>query len=276
MFDKNIGLLGASSFVGQALEPMLARAGYRIYPFTRKHTSPEARSTAHPYPYWICVAPIWVLPEHFAMLQAGGVKRIVVVSSTSVFTKDTSSDPAEQATAKKLLDAESALQVWAERSGVEWVVLRPTLIYGFGKDKNISEMARVIQRFRFFPLLGKASGLRQPIHACDVAEACLAALESSNVINRAYNLSGGETLTYKAMVKRIFQALGQRPWLISIPLWLFGLAVQILRQLPRYRQWTTAMAQRMNCDLVFDHTAASADFGFQPQPFVLSAEDLPT
>ncbi len=65
------------------------------------------------------------------------------------------------------------------KQGVEWVILRPTLIYGHGRDKNITEIARFIRRFGFFPLLGKANGLRQPIHVEDVAEACFAALRIS-------------------------------------------------------------------------------------------------
>jgi hypothetical protein len=34
------------------------------------------------------------------------------------------------------------------------------------------------------------------------------------------------------------------------------------------------MAERMNRDLVFDHSEATRDFGFTPRPFVLSAEDV--
>ena len=101
-----------------------------------------------------------------------------------------------------------------EGSGVDWVILRPTLIYGLGQDKNISEIVRLIRRFGFFPLVGQAKGLRQPVHAEDVATACLSALEKTDVVNRAYNLSGGETLSYREMINRVFTALGRRPRLI--------------------------------------------------------------
>ncbi len=102
--------------------------------------------------------------------------------------------------------------------GHAWVILRPTLIYGFGRDKNIAEMARFIRRFGFCPVLGKAAGLRQPIHAEDVAAACLAALQTPCAANRAYNISGGATLTYRDMVARVFSALDRRPRLLSVEL----------------------------------------------------------
>jgi nucleoside-diphosphate-sugar epimerase len=223
---------------------------------------------------WLCVAPIWVLPQYFSLLEAYGARRVVALSSTSRFTKDDSSDPEEQAIALRLADAEARVQAWAASHGVEWIILRPTLIYGLGRDKNIAEIARFVRRFGFFPLFGKANGLRQPLHAQDVAGACLAALGSPDAANRAYNLSGFETLPYRDMVARIFRALGRPVRLVPVPLLAFRFAVAILRLLPRYRNWSSAMAERMNRDLVFDHFEATRDFGFEPRPFVLSAEDV--
>lgn len=291
MGDRSaVGLLGASSLVGQCVIPLLVQAGRGVIAYSRSpvHREPEAGVTwrqvdGHGLSQaanttirdWLCVAPIWVLPEHFTMLAASGARRVVALSSTSRFTKDDSSDPEEQAIALRLADAESRVQGWAASHGVEWVILRPTLIYGLGRDKNIVEIARFVRRFGFFPLFGKANGLRQPIHAADVAGACLAALQAPCAANRAYNISGGETLPYRDMVGRIFTALGCRPRLLTVPLWAFHLAVSVLRRLPRYRQWSAAMAERMNRDLVFDHAEAARDLGFKPGAFVLEAGDLP-
>ena len=225
-------------------------------------------------PNWICVAPIWTLPEHFQMLESYGAGKIVALSSTSRFTKFQSTDREEQEIAKRLSDAEAQVQCWAEARGIEWVILRPTLIYGLGSDKNVTEIARLISRLGFLPLFGKAQGLRQPIHADDVAAACISALQVFKTANRAYNISGGETLTYRDMVTRIFLALDKPPRLLTVPLWMFRLAVTALRCIRRYRHWSIAMAERMNSDLVFDHSEAAHDFGFTPRGFVLTKKDL--
>ena len=251
---------------------MFRDAGWRVVALSR-HPSP--RRDEGVTPYWICVAPIWVLPDYFALIEAAGARRVVVLSSTSRFTKVGSGDTAEQATAAKLIDGETRSQAWAESRGIELVILRPTLIYGHGRDKNIAEIARFVRRFGFFPVFGKALGLRQPIHAEDVAGACVSALQATDAANRAYNISGGETLSYREMVIRVFDALGRRPRLLTVPLWAFRLAVTMLRSLPRYRQWSVAMAERMNRDLVFDHADAVRDLGFKPRGFALAAEDLP-
>lgn len=293
--QKNrVGLLGATSFVGSCLLPLLSEAGWQVTAFSRRAIGPTgdgvmwrqlpqstmALSTPIPegkgnLPYWISVAPISVLPDYFGLLDTHGARRVVVLSSTSRFTKNDSSDPQEQELSLRFAEAEARLQSWAESRGVDWVILRPTLIYGLGRDKNISEIALLIRRFGFFPLFGKACGLRQPIHAADVAADCLAALQAPRAANRAYNISGGETLAYREMVSRVFSLLGRRPRLLTVPLWAFYLALKGLHRVPRYRHWTAAMAERMNRDLVFDHTEAVRDLGSMHRPFVLTEEDLP-
>lgn len=277
--ELRVGVLGASSLVGDCLLPLLLEARWQVATFSRQaqHPSPQSptRRDEGVMPYWICLAPIWVLPDYFALLESGGAKRVVVLSSTSRFTKVGSGDTAENAVAAKLIDSEARVQMWAQRRSIEWVILRPTLIYGLGRDKNISEIARFIRRFGFFPVLGRAQGLRQPIHVEDVAAACFSALQAPDAANRAYNISGGETLTYRDMVARVFAALGRHTRLLTVPLWAFRLAVAVLRRLPRYRQWSAAMAERMNRDLVFDHAEAARDLGFKPRAFALAVEDVP-
>lgn len=287
--QRYVGLLGATSLVGHYLLPMLIREGFKVVAYSRRleiqtidgvawrrpGAGPVATSRQPPISLWICVAPIWVLPEYFEILKSAGAEHIVALSSTSRFSKDSSTDTAERKLAQRLTDAEIHLQTWAIDSGIKWTILRPTLIYGLGRDKNIAEIARMIRRFGIFPVFGKAQGLRQPIHAEDVAKACLAALQLPQTVNKAYNISGGETLSHRDMVIRIFTSLGQRPRLITVPLWIFSIAVTVLRIMPRYRHWSTAMVERMNKDLVFDHSDAVRDLHFKPRPFVLTAEDLP-
>lgn len=291
--EKRVGLLGATSLVGRCLLPLLRKNGWNVRAFSRRLTSsdnPGIQWTQIPnsidtlsdpanesdkIDFWICVASIWILPDYFPMLRKYGARRIIALSSTSRFTKHDSADSGEKIAALKLTDAEDRLQVWAKNAGVDWVILRPTLIYGLGQDKNISEIIRLVRRFGFFPLVGQAKGFRQPVHAEDIAAACLSALENTNIVNRDYNLAGGETLSYREMVDRLFSALGRRPRLICVPFWFFRLVVALLRLFPRYRHWTMQMAERMNADLVFDYTDAARDLNFNPRNFHLTSKDLP-
>jgi len=284
MSDRWVGVLGASSLVGAYLLPQLATAGWQVQAFSRQAErmgaikaegitwhSPAGKSNAdNPVMTcadWISLAPIWVLSQYFSWMAACGARRVVAVSSTSRWVKTASSDPAERLLAERLAGGEQELTDWASQNKIEWIILRPTLIYGDGRDRNISSIARFIQRFGFFPLLGEGRGLRQPIHAREVAIACRQVLTAQHIANRAYEISGGETLSYRNMVCRVFEALGRHPRIVSVPLWCFRLAAAGAQLLPPFRNLSTAMAERMNQDLVFDHSAASQDWGFTPGPF---------
>ncbi len=85
--------------------------------------------------------------------------------------------------------------------------------------------------------------------------------------NKAYNLSGGETLAYVDMVRRVFDTLGRKPVFIPVPIWAFRIAVRLARLHPRFAHLTADMALRMQADLVFDHQDAAGDFGYRPGRF---------
>jgi nucleoside-diphosphate-sugar epimerase len=284
---QTVAVLGASSLVGANLLPLLRDAGCVAHAFSRSHRAQDSdginwhicsEASLADIPnlkLCVCAAPIWVLPEFFPQLLAAGVRRVVTLSSTSVFTRQDSLDMSERRLSKKILDTEHNVRQWAQVHGVECVILRPTLIYGSGADKSIVVIAKFIKRFGFFPILGKASGLRQPVHARDVARACVSALHLQGAKGMDFNLSGAETLTYREMVSRVFVVLGLKPRLVTLPSFAFRLGFFVLRLMPRYRHWSMGMALRMNHDQTFNHSQAASVLGFSPQGFTLDGHDLP-
>ncbi|MDH3329818.1 MAG: NAD(P)-dependent oxidoreductase [Desulfobulbaceae bacterium] len=266
-------MIGSASFVGERLRLLLEKEGYDITAFSRQGgkdtVALHALSTVSVgmIENWLYLAPIWTLPEHFELLEDHGGKRLVALSSTSRFTKIGSNSTSERALACRLQEGEEKVLEWARLHGWTVVILQPTLIYGLGKDKNVTEIAQFIQRFGFFPLFGRGEGLRQPVHVDDVSMACVSALNIPEGRICTYVLSGEDVVSYRTMVERIFTALGRKPRFIRCPLIVFTLAVRLANLFPPYKGLTTEMAVRMNKDQHFDHTAAGTDLGFQPRSF---------
>lgn len=295
MIKQSIGVLGASSIVGRSVLQQLTSIDNGVIAFSR---TPELHADVSPDPNvnwhkfselandsnnptiesWISLMPIWELVTLLPQMKTLGLGKLVAMSSTSKFTKSGSDSEKDSQIAEKLERAEKAIGGWCEKNNVEWVILRPTMIYGLGKDVNVSTIVRFIRRFGFFPLLGAASGLRQPVHIEDVAYACVAAIDLDSFPVRSYNISGAEVLSYYEMVTRIFKFLNKKPRIIKLPLFLFKAAIAMAHVTPvlrkRFSHWTPAMAQRMNQDMAFDHSDATQDFGFNPQKFVLGPKDL--
>ena len=213
----------------------------------------------------LSLSPVWLLPPALPALLATGARRLVAVSSTSRLTKANSPAPGERAVAARLAEGEEAVIARCEAAGVAWTLLRPTLIYAEGEDRNVSRLAGLITRFGVLPLAGRGEGLRQPVHAADLACAVLQALDAPAAFDRTYALPGGETLSYRDMAVRIFEALGRPPRLLSLPppLWRLGLALAS----PVLPGATAAMGARMSEDLAFDAGPAARDFGYAPRPF---------
>ncbi len=216
----------------------------------------------------IHLAPIWLLPQHVTMLAEQGVQRIVAFSSTSRYSKSDSPNTKDNHLAHRLEQAEAECIKACDDNNVNLTILRPTLVYGCGMDKNVTFIARFARLFGFFPLAGAANGLRQPVHADDLAQAALSALSEPVTFKRSYNLSGGETLSYRRMVEDIFLALGRTPRFLELPIAWLGAGLKALANIPRFAFVTDAMAQRMNEDLCFDHSDATRDFGYLPRRFL--------
>ncbi|ATX81427.1 Nucleoside-diphosphate-sugar epimerase [Mariprofundus ferrinatatus] len=223
------------------------------------------------FDYWIHAGFLSLVPRWLESAKKAGVKRVVTFSSTSVFTKQDSSSPYERTIIRSLIEAEEELSRQCEVLGIDWTLLRPTMIYGAGRDKNVSFVQSMIRRFGLFPLVGGGKGKRMPVHADDLAQAAVAAMQSDAAVNRSYNLGGGETLTYREFVERIFTLENRNPRFINIPLVVARLLVHLVRLLPAFRHVTPAMFERMSIDLVFDYSDAARDLDYCPRPFTFES-----
>jgi len=185
-----------------------------------------------------------------------------------VFTKTESMLEKERSLAAGLKQAEGWIAEICGKHGVQWTIFRPTLVYHLGRDKNVTTIAQFLKKFRFFPLVDGSSGLRQPVHAEDLALATLHAIDNRRSFAKIYDLSGGEILAYKDMVTRIAKAIGVAPRVIDIPLSVLKAVIACVAVIPRYRHLNPEMAARINRDMCFEHAAAERDLGFSPRPFL--------
>ena len=216
---------------------------------------------------WIHAAPLPLITNLLPLVGPGGIVRCVAIGTTSVLTKADSPSPLERSMVRDYQAAEEALKSRCEAQQVAWTLLRPTLVYDGEQDQNVTRIARFIRRLGFFPVAGQGKGLRQPLHADDLAAACQAALAQEGA-SRAYNLAGGETLSYRAMLERIFRALGRKPRIVPLPLVAYRAAIQAVRLHPRFQNLSPDVANRMDQDLVFDFSEAARDLKFNPRGFV--------
>jgi nucleoside-diphosphate-sugar epimerase len=261
---------GASSQIGYFLLPELARTGARVLALSRssrpavagvewlRGALPQFFLDAEAIDSLCSFAPLDALA---AWIDAGGapnLRRVVATSSMSAESKQASLVSVEREVARRLRDGETALARVCERRGIAWTVFRPTLIYGAARDRSLTPLARRAARWRVFGLPA-GSGLRQPVHAADVAAAVLRALDGGAPA-RVIPIGGGERLAAAEMFERVRRSLPVRTCPVRIPAPLVRLGARLV---PLLRGPLTRLEQ----DLVADNTELERLLGVHPRGF---------
>lgn len=264
-------VVGGSSQIGHFLLPHLRATGEPVLALSRhprpardgvqwlRGTLPHDMPTLPELSAIISFGPLLALAEWLAHANLDGAPRVVATSSMSAESKRDSVVPAERATARQLREGEAALATACARHGCAWTVLRPTLVYGAGLDRSLTPIARRALRTRLFPIPA-ARGLRQPVHADDVAQAVLAALDCPASAGRIVPIGGGERLPYPQMFARVRDSLPRATVTVPLPAWLLRL---LARTCPPLR----GPLSRLDRDLVADNGELQRLLGIHPRPF---------
>jgi nucleoside-diphosphate-sugar epimerase len=114
-------------------------------------------------------------------------------------------------------------------SGLPYIVLRPTLMFGWFDRKHIGWLARFMRRVPVFPIPGNGRYLRQPLYVgdlCDIIMSCI----DKHPSNAAYNISGQEKIDYIELMREVKKTCGAWAAIVRIPyglfwalLWTYGL-----------------------------------------------------
>ena len=277
---------GASSQLGVFALPRLQAADFRVLALSRR--APPSAIEVSEYVRWQNPGPTLDQGASAQHLLSCGpldlaialvtrqtrLRRVVAFSTSSILTKADSANPAESKHMAEIREQELRLKKLCDDRGVSLVLLRPTLIYGCGLDHNISTLARFGRRFGFIPLADGARGLRQPVHADDLAAVAVHALSIDHVTSLESVACGGSTLTYHQMTEKIAAACGAGVRTLALPPWMLAAAVRAASLLPAFRAINTEMVRRQGRDMVFDDTALREALDYKPRPFEPTPADF--
>lgn len=209
-----IVLTGATGLLGGELSRVLSATGHEV--------SGLARRAAHNVRSVDCsdaVALAAALRGHDVLVHGAGISlgmqvaealrlapvgRVVAISSAAVTSRSRASAEAYRAGEDALVAAHPSV-----------LLVRPTMIYGSGRDRNVHHAISFARRFGFLPVVGDGSARIQPIHFHDLATAIgeLVEGDASGVVH-----AGGATaLAVREAAEAILDALGMRRRLVRLP-----------------------------------------------------------
>lgn len=271
---------GGSGFLGGFVVPALRRSGYDVLALARSETAAEAVAGLGAAPVRGDLDDVDGLRAAFGAAdgaalvnlaslgfghartivesaEAAGIRRAVFVSTTAIFTKLNAPSKAVRIAAEDTIRG----------SGLDWTIVRPTMIYGTPDDRNMWRLLRQIRRMPLVPMPGGGGHLQQPIHVDDLAQVIVSAVDAEIAIRREYDVAGPMPLTFRQVAASVGAAVGRSPVAVPLP------AKPVIRVLRRTESWGRALPlkaeqiERLIEDKAFDTSAAEQDLGFAPRSF---------
>lgn len=187
------------------------------------------------------------------------VKWAILVHTTGRYSKYKSAS-------EEYIKIEDSLLEKRDRIGI--TVLRPTMIYGSSRDRNMYKLVDYLYRHKIFPMFGKGENLMQPVHAMDLGNAYYDVLVNKDItFNKEYNLSGKSPIKYFDLVRCVSRSLNRKNIIFKIPLWFSILSAKIYNAIDKNAIISVEQVLRMQEDKAFSYEDATKDFGYSPLSF---------
>jgi uncharacterized protein YbjT (DUF2867 family) len=196
-------------------------------------------------------------PGIVAAAEEAGIPRAVFVSTTAVTT--TLDPPTKQVR----LAAEQQIR----GSGLDWTILRPTMIYGASGDRNLSRLLVLLRRTPVLPVPAVGACLHQPVHVADVAAAVLDALTRPAASGAMYNVAGPEPIPFTGLLLACIRAARSRTRLVPVPLSLLVTLARGYELTSRHPRIRVEQLRRLAEDKAFSIDDAVRDLGYAPRRF---------
>ena len=139
-------------------------------------------------------------------LKVNGGRRVVFISSISA-SRDRMGPYGQTKREGEALVAQSAL---------EWVILRPSLVYGPGPAGLFARLQRSMKG-PVLPMIGEGSIELDPIHVDDVCQVIGQCLERDDVLSKTYDLLGPDRVTFRQLIDRLAARTGATPRIVKLP-----------------------------------------------------------
>lgn len=197
-------------------------------------------------------------------IKLAGLKRVVFISSTTVLI------PLECMVKKQKIYSENLIK----NSGLDYTILRPSMIYGCPDDTNFSKMIRFIKKKGFFITFGSGNNLIQPIYIEDVADSIVSILDNKKTYQKIYNIAGKDPLKYNDMLDIVKSKLKKQFKVIKLPIKLSKLLISIYAKISKNPSLTPGQIERMAINKSYPYDKAREDFNFSPTSFEDGIEKL--
>ena len=143
------------------------------------------------------------------------IKKFIFISSLDVLLEPRNDYAESKLKAEKIVN---------DSSISSFFILRPSIIYGGGDNKNISTIIDMVRKFLIVPIIGRGTFRWQPVYVEDLAELIVNIVQNEGSGRNLINFTGPSTISFTEMVDVISEELGVKRHKIYIPLSIMKIA----------------------------------------------------
>lgn len=189
------------------------------------------------------------------------VKRVILVHTTGIYSK-------YKEAGEEYRNIEAKVYEIAKENNINLTILRPTMIYGTVKDRNICTFIKMVDKLPFLPMVNGGHYELQPVHCADLGNAFYQVLINAEVCNnKDYILSGGAPIELREIFVQISKNLGVQKQFISCPYPIAYAGALTLYLLSFTKIDFREKVQRLCEPRTFNYDDARRDFGYSPRTF---------
>ena len=146
-------------------------------------------------------------------------------------------------------------------SGMEYVIFRPSWIYG-PDDRSMNKFVAFVKYLPVVPVIGSGQERVQASHVEDVAKVVAAAVDEPAATNRVFEIGSRPPLTMDEIIRTIMRVLGKRKPLLHQPAWLVKIPAAVIQYVPN-APLSPGAVDFITMDEQVDPSAAEQVFGIQ-------------
>lgn len=165
-----------------------------------------------------------------------GVKRFIFISSIKVNGESSregspfkASDPHayEDDYGQSKSEAEIELQHLADATGIELVVIRPTLVYGAGVKANFASLMNLVNKGVPLPFKCISNNKRSLVSVTNLADLIVTCIDHPKAANQVFLVSDDKDVSTSEMVDYMAASLGKNKFQIPVPQKVFQIAGKV-------------------------------------------------
>lgn len=196
---------------------------------------------------------------------AAGIKRFVYLSSIKVNGESTALESpfyksdllsAKDFYGQSKAEAELQLVELANATGLEVVIIRPTLVYGPGVKANFASLMNLVSKGIPLPFGCITDNKRSLVSVTNLVDLIITCIDHPKAANQVFLVSDDEDVSTSEMVREMAVALGKPTWQLPIPVWCYKLVGKLFNR--------SDVVDRLTGSLQVDISHTKETLGWKP------------